>query len=63
MSEPIDLTHQALDALASSGLDNDSPAEAFVIGYQHGWQAAIDLCIRIETALNDETEETDDRTA
>ena len=62
MSEPIDLTQQALDALASSGLDNDSPAEAFVIGYQHGWQAAIDLCIEIEQSIN-ETEETDDRTA
>nr|DAK50881.1 MAG TPA: hypothetical protein [Caudoviricetes sp.] len=29
MAEPIDLTQQALDALASSGLGNDSPAEAF----------------------------------
>lgn len=28
MSEPIDLTQQALNALASSGLGNDSPAEA-----------------------------------
>lgn len=58
-----DLTQQALTALADAGLGNDSPAEAFVIGDQHGWQAAIDLCIRIETALNDETEETDDRAA
>ena len=58
-----DLTQQALTALADAGLGNDSPAEAFVIGDQHGWQAALDLCIRIETALNDETEETDDRTA
>ena len=32
MVEPIDLTQQALNALASSGLGNDSPAEAFVIG-------------------------------
>lgn len=54
MVEPIDLTQQALDALASSGLGNDSPAEAFVIGYQHGWQAALDLCIEIETRLNKE---------
>lgn len=58
MSEPIDLTQQALDALASSGLGNDSPAEAFVIGYQAGWQAALDLCIEIETRLN--KEENDD---
>lgn len=54
MSEPIDLTQQALDALASSGLGNDSPAEAFIIGYQAGWQAALDLCIEIETRLNKE---------
>lgn len=58
MVEPIDLTQQALDALASSGLGNDSPAEAFVIGYQAGWKQAIDLCIEIETRLN--KEETDD---
>lgn len=61
MAEPIDLTQQALDALASSGLGNDSPAEAFVIGYQAGWQAALDLCIEIETRLN--KEETDDHAA
>lgn len=54
MVEPIDLTQQALNALASSGLGNDSPAEAFVIGYQTGWQAALDLCIEIETRLNKE---------
>lgn len=54
MVEPIDLTQQALDALASSGLGNDSPAEAFVIGYQTGWQAALDLCIEIETRLDKE---------
>lgn len=42
------------------GLGNDSPAEAFVIGYRNGWQQAVDLCIRIETALNDETEETNE---
>ena len=61
MGEPIGLTQQALDALASSGLGNDSPAEAFVIGYQTGWQAALDLCIEIETRLN--KEETDDHAA
>lgn len=60
MVEPIDLTQQALNALAVAGLGNDSPAEAFVIGYQAGWKQAIDLCIRIETALNDETEETNE---
>ena len=54
MGEPIDLIQQALNALASSGLGNDSPAEAFVIGYQAGWQEALDLCIEIETQLNKE---------
>ncbi len=55
MVEPIDLTQQALNALAVAGLGNDSPAEAFVIGYRNGWQQAVDLCIRIETAINNET--------
>ena len=54
MGEPIDVTQQALNALAVAGLSNDSPAEAFVIGYQAGWQQAIDLCIEIETQLNKE---------
>lgn len=40
--------------MAVAGLGNDSPAEAFVIGYQAGWQQAIDLCIEIETQLNKE---------
>lgn len=39
MAEPIDLVQQALNALADAGLGNDSPAEAFVIGYQAGWWA------------------------
>lgn len=59
MVESIDLTQQALNALASSGLGNDSPAEAFVIGYQAGWRQAVDLCIEIETRLNNE-ENTDE---
>lgn len=60
MAEPIDLVQQALNALADAGLGNDSPAEAFVIGYQAGWQESLDLCIRIETAINNETEETNE---
>lgn len=55
MAEPIDLVQQALNALADAGLGNDSPAEAFVIGYQAGWQEAFGLFIRIETAINNET--------
>lgn len=57
MAEPIDVIQQALNALAVAGLGNDSPAEAFVIGYQAGWREALGLCIRIETAINNETEE------
>lgn len=60
MAEPIDVIQQALNALAAAGLGNDSPSEAFVIGYQAGWQEALDLCIRIETAINNETEETNE---
>lgn len=60
MAEPIDVIQQALNALAVAGLGNDSPAEAFVIGYQAGWWEALDLCIRIETAINNETEETNE---
>lgn len=55
MAGPIDVIQRALSALASAGLGSESPAEAFVIGYQAGWQEALDLCIRIETAINNET--------
>lgn len=40
MAGPIDVIQRALNALAVAGLGNDSPAEAFVIGYQAGWQEA-----------------------
>lgn len=60
MAGPIDVIQRALNALAVAGLGNDSPAEAFVIGYRNGWQQAVDLCIRIETAINNETEETNE---
>ena len=39
MGEPIDLTQQALNALASSGLGNDSDTNtAIQTALQHGWQ-------------------------
>lgn len=38
-----------------------SRPETALYAYQHGWQAAIDLCIEIETRLN--KEETDDHAA
>lgn len=55
MAGPIDVIQRALSALASAGLGSESPAEAYVLGYQAAWWEALDLCIRIETALNDET--------
>lgn len=48
----IDLTQQALNALADAGLGNDSPAEAYVIGYTQGHDDALALAIRIEQAIN-----------
>ena len=47
-----DLTQQALTALADAGLGNESAAEAFVVGYQAGWDKALNLAIRIENELN-----------
>lgn len=55
MAGPIDVIQRALSALASAGLGSESPAEAYVLGYQPGWREALDLCIRIETAINNET--------
>lgn len=48
----IDLTQQALNALAATGLGNDSPAEAYVIGYTQGHNDALALAIRIEQSIN-----------
>lgn len=48
----IDLTQQALNALAAAGLGNDSPAEAYVIGYTQGHDDALALAIRIEQSIN-----------
>lgn len=47
-----DLTQQALTALADAGLGNESAAESFVLGYQTGYDAALNLAIRIENELN-----------
>ena len=47
----IDLTQQALNALADAGLSNDSPAEAYVIGYTQGHDDALALAIRIEQTI------------
>lgn len=48
----IDITQQALNALADAGLGNDSPAEAYVIGYTQGHDDALALAIRIEQSIN-----------
>lgn len=48
----IDLTQQALNALADAGLGNDTPAEAYVIGYTQGHNDALALAIRIEQSIN-----------
>lgn len=48
----IDLTQQALNALADAGLGNDSPAEAYVIGYIQGHDDALALAVRIEESIN-----------
>lgn len=41
----IDLTQQALNALADAGLGNDTPAEAYVIGYTQGHNDALALAV------------------
>ncbi|MBW3077710.1 hypothetical protein [Bifidobacterium simiiventris] len=48
----IDITQQALNALAGAGLGNDSPAEAYVIGCTQGHDAALALAVQIEQAIN-----------
>lgn len=48
----IDMTQQALDALADAGLGNNSPAEAYVIGYTQGHDDALALAISIEQAIS-----------
>lgn len=44
MAGPIDVIQQALSALASAGLGSESPAEAYVLGYQAGWREALRAC-------------------
>lgn len=44
MAGPIDVIQRALSALASAGLGSESPAEAYALGYQAGWQEALATC-------------------
>jgi len=54
MAEPIDLVQQALNALADAGLGNDTPAEAYIIGYRQGYDDALAIAQAIETRINNE---------
>ncbi len=49
----IDITQQALNALADAGLGNDSPAEAYVIGYTQGHDDALALAMRLHEQVGD----------
>ena len=52
-----DLTQQALTALADAGLGNESAAESFVVGYQAGWDKALNLAIENELNSDEPTDE------
>jgi hypothetical protein len=47
--------------LEATEIGGMSRPETALYAYQHGWQAALDLCIEIEIRLN--KEETDDHAA
>lgn len=49
--------------LEATEIGGMSRPETALYAYQAGFKAALDLCIEIEQSINDETEETDDRTA
>lgn len=49
--------------LEATEIGGMSKPEAALYAYMRGFAAALDLAIEIEQAINDETEETDDRTA
>lgn len=49
--------------LEATEIGGMSRPEAALYAYRAGFTAALDLCVEIETAVNNETEETDDRTA
>lgn len=49
--------------LEATEIGGMSRLETALYAYQAGFTAALDLCIEIEQSINDETEETDDRTA
>lgn len=46
--------------LEATEIGGMSRPETALYAYQVGFMAALDLCIRIETAINNETEETNE---
>lgn len=46
--------------LEATEIGGMSRPETALYAYQAGFTAALDLCIRIETAINNETEETNE---
>lgn len=50
----IDIDQQALNALADAGLGNDTPAEAYIIGYRQGYDDALAITQAIEIRINNE---------
>lgn len=46
--------------LEATEIGGMSRPETALYAYQAGWREALDLCIRIETAINNETEETNE---
>ncbi|KFI51716.1 hypothetical protein [Bifidobacterium biavatii] len=50
----IDHVQLALNDLADVGLGNDSPAEAFIIGWQAGWDKCLEYVRYLESKLDKE---------
>lgn len=60
---PTPQEHAMAWLLEATEIGGMSKPEAALYAYMRGFEAALDLCIEIEQSINDETEETDDRTA
>lgn len=49
----IDITAKALASMETADMPT-APAEAYVLGYQRGWDQALALAIQIEQAINND---------
>ena len=49
----IDITAKALASMETVDMPS-APAEAYVLGYQRGWDDALALAIQIEQAINND---------